>query len=123
FIYNPLPAGTYTRLITLLPGNGASPIECLLTTTNLSKQPEYEALSYLWGEVDAAYGILLNGQPFPVGKLLWLALYRLRHTINHQTLWIDAISINQNDEAEKAIQIRQMGKIYSQASTVLAWLG
>jgi hypothetical protein len=123
FIYTPLPVGTHTRLITLLPGNGSSHIECLLTTTDLLKQPKYEALSYVWGEVDVAYGILLNGQPCPIGKLLWLALYRLRHTINSQTLWIDAICINQKDEAEKAIQIRQMGKIYSQASTVLAWLG
>lgn len=123
FIYTPLPAGTYTRLITLLPGDGQSPIEFLLTPTNLSKKPKYEALSYVWGKVDAAYGILLNGQRFQVGENLWLALYRLRHMVNSQTFWIDAISINQNDEAEKAIQIRQMGNIYSQASTVLAWLG
>lgn len=123
FKYEALAADTHTRLITLLPGNNEPAIKCLLTATDLSKQPKYKALSYVWGEVDAAYGILLNGQAFPVGKLLWLALYRLRHTIKPQILWIDAICINQKDEVEKATQIRQMGNIYSQASTVLAWLG
>jgi hypothetical protein len=61
FTYEALAAGTYIRLITLLPGDNESAIKCLLTTTDLSKQPKYEALSYVWGEVDVAYGILLNG--------------------------------------------------------------
>lgn len=64
-----------------------------------------------------------TGKPFPVGANLWVALYYLRHQGTAQTLWIDAISINQKDEAEKAVQVRQMGNIYSQAANVLAWLG
>jgi hypothetical protein len=123
FVYHPLPSSGHTRLLTLLPDDGTSTIECLLSQSDLSTQPHYKALSYVWGSVDTEYGILLNGKPFPVGANLWVALYHLRDPITYQTLWIDAISINQKDEAEKAVQIRQMGKIYSQAANVLAWLG
>jgi hypothetical protein len=38
-------------------------------------------------------------------------------------MWIDAISINQNDIAEKEMQIMLMKNIYSGAQGVIAWLG
>jgi hypothetical protein len=38
-------------------------------------------------------------------------------------LWIDAICINQNNVAEKNIQVQPMVQIYRQASSVLVWLG
>lgn len=38
-------------------------------------------------------------------------------------LWIDAICINQSDKNELACQILLMGKIYSLAFVVVAWLG
>ncbi|PMD37769.1 HET-domain-containing protein, partial [Hyaloscypha variabilis F] len=123
FVYNPLPSSTHTRLLTLLPGDGTSTIDCLLSPSDLLTKPHYEALSYVWGSVDTEYGILLDGKPFPVGPNLWVALYHLRDPITIKTLWIDAISINQEDDAEKAVQVRQMGNIYSNAAKVLAWLG
>jgi hypothetical protein len=39
------------------------------------------------------------------------------------TLWIDALCIDQNDEAEKTEQVQQMQQIYSQATSVITWLG
>jgi hypothetical protein len=44
------------------------------------------------------------------------ALRRLRaaqEELDHSPLWIDAICINQIDNAEKATQITLMGEIYS----------
>jgi hypothetical protein len=38
-------------------------------------------------------------------------------------LWIDALCINQNDVVEKGIQVPLMGTIYSNARSVLIWLG
>jgi hypothetical protein len=38
-------------------------------------------------------------------------------------LWIDAVCINQEDPNEKETQISLMGDIYSNAATVIAWLG
>ncbi len=37
-------------------------------------------------------------------------------------IWIDAICINQNDNFEKASQVRLMGRIYEHAMGV-TWLG
>ncbi|UZP40249.1 hypothetical protein NXS19_008065 [Fusarium pseudograminearum] len=39
------------------------------------------------------------------------------------TLWIDALCIDQDDEVEKTEQVQQMHQIYSQASSVITWLG
>jgi hypothetical protein len=38
-------------------------------------------------------------------------------------IWIDQICINQDDLAEKSVQIGLMRKIYSQACETLLWLG
>lgn len=38
-------------------------------------------------------------------------------------LWIDAICINQNDPVERSSQVRIMPKIFSNAVTLLVWLG
>jgi len=38
-------------------------------------------------------------------------------------LWVDALSINQDDEAEKAVQVAMMGDIYHAAESVIIWLG
>ncbi len=124
FIYSPLAHGPYTRLIRLLPGKDATPIQCSIFHSDLSGNPKYEALSYVWGSDDFnMFGIMLNGKPFPVRTSLWQALHYLRHKRTARTLWIDVICINQHDDLEKAVQISQMKNIYSQAWTVLSWLG
>ncbi|KAI1380401.1 heterokaryon incompatibility protein-domain-containing protein [Hypoxylon crocopeplum] len=38
-------------------------------------------------------------------------------------IWIDAICINQEDNAEKAAQVKLMDRIYTNADTVKIWLG
>ncbi|QDS71202.1 hypothetical protein FKW77_010275 [Venturia effusa] len=38
-------------------------------------------------------------------------------------LWIDALCINQDDKAEKTVQVRMMRKIYERADSVNVWLG
>lgn len=50
-------------------------------------------------------------------------LQRLIGTQDNITLWVDAICINQGDNAEKGSQVALMGDIYSNATAVLAWLG
>ncbi|KAK4212080.1 heterokaryon incompatibility protein-domain-containing protein [Rhypophila decipiens] len=48
----------------------------------------------------------------------------LRHRRHKsRTLWIDAICINQNDVTEKNIQLPLMGRIYSESTRVVAYLG
>ena len=38
-------------------------------------------------------------------------------------LWVDAICINQHDQAEKAIVVPRMNLIYRRAMEVIVWLG
>ena len=38
-------------------------------------------------------------------------------------MWTDAICINQRDDAEKAVQIKQMGSIYARSSHLIIWAG
>jgi hypothetical protein len=66
---------------------------------------------------------MLNGQPFNVGPNLCSALKVLRHTSKQRNLWIDALSINQSDDAERSAQVAIMSSIYRQAQGVEVWLG
>ncbi|KAF7949487.1 uncharacterized protein EAE97_002996 [Botrytis byssoidea] len=60
--------------------------------------------------------IKLNGQPFSITPNLHSALLVLRDNPNPAPLWIDAISIDQNDLFEKDTQPRIMHLIYMNAT-------
>jgi hypothetical protein len=99
-----------------------------LDTCVLQDAPKYEALSYVWGKEEKQTSLNINGNPFLVQSNLHAALRRLSCRSNNaqestRRLWIDAICINQNDNAEKSLQVMQMSKIYAGASNVLIWLG
>ncbi|KAI9152257.1 HET-domain-containing protein [Paramyrothecium foliicola] len=57
------------------------------------------------------------------GENLYLCLKKLTAQQYKKWIWIDAICINQGDDAEKCHQIPLMREIYTRASEVLAWLG
>lgn len=96
-------------------------------------QPQYEALSYTWGDsvemeeifVQNANTLLDRGQysisTLHVRRNLVDILRYLRHNDRHITLWIDAICINQNDVSEKSHQIRLMRNVYMLAQRVIVW--
>lgn len=113
------------RLITLLPSDEtSSKIECLLSHVSLNSKPDYEALSYAWGDQKEDIGaISLGGKPFPVTPNLESALRYLRLAEKPRTLWVDALSINQIDDEEKTHQVQHMRTIYELASRVVIWLG
>lgn len=45
------------------------------------------------------------------------------HLFKDVVIWVDAVSINQNDADEKHRQITLMGQIYVSANDVFVWLG
>ncbi|OAL43523.1 hypothetical protein IQ07DRAFT_580167 [Pyrenochaeta sp. DS3sAY3a] len=51
------------------------------------------------------------------------ALRHLRYPDKPRTLWVDAISINQDDLLERSQQVNRMGSIYTYAQRVVVWLG
>ena len=123
--FSPLDsAAREIRLLTLLPAdNRVSDIFVTLTTVSLHDQPPYEALSYAWGESRRKSVVTLNGRKFPVTRNLDIALRYLRQPSKARTLWVDAICIDQYNLRERGHQLQQMRAIYSQAGSVLVWLG
>ncbi|KAI9785908.1 MAG: hypothetical protein M1839_008174 [Geoglossum umbratile] len=109
------------RLVTVAPGSGNARIHCQLRHASLTDNPEYEALSYVWGDPSDTRPISLDGQVFQVTANLHAALRRLRHRTK-KVFWIDAICINQSDPRERAHQVHMMRDIFSSAKRVVAWL-
>jgi hypothetical protein len=83
----------------------------------------YEALSYVWGDLDNPRSIYIGEHDLPVTKNLHAALSHLRNFSLERIIWVDAICIDQKNTKEKEQQIQAMAKIYSQANRVLVWLG
>jgi hypothetical protein len=147
FVHKPLPLDIPSiRLIEVLPLGEDGEIRCTMwhvTLENpLSHEPllsdpvagPYACLSYVWGPPDPLCQITVNGRPFKVRTNLWKFLRTmssLRATGTYandckrwyNSLWIDAICIDQGNNLERNLQVQQMGRIYSSASEVVAWLG
>ncbi|KAH7123335.1 heterokaryon incompatibility protein-domain-containing protein [Dactylonectria estremocensis] len=113
------------RLLELLQAkNIDDQIECHLDVVELGEHPPpYEALSYCWGDKKQLREISCNGEPFQATENLFLALAHLRNDNTDRVLWIDAICINQTNLKERKSQVLVMGKIYSEATKVVIWLG
>jgi hypothetical protein len=148
FVYLPLHEGEI-RLLRLHPGRGDEAVNCELIQVpwlpkgelgsdgpvNPSQQTpalagvieEYEALSYTWDTESVAthntIPIILNGYGFHVTTNLESALRHLRQEVSPRTFWIDAICIDQKNNAEKEQQVRVMHRIYDCAQHVVVWLG
>jgi hypothetical protein len=123
FPYQPLTGESEIRLLELLPGSDDAILKCQIIHTSLGEGPDYEALSYVWGETFETDQLLLNDHAFKVSTNLKMSLQHLRYKNKRRTMWIDAICINQNDTAERSQQVSKMHYIYKSARTVLAWLG
>jgi hypothetical protein len=66
--------------------------------------------------------ILIDGCRLLVRDNLFRFLVEARRTGLSDWLWIDAISIDQFNTAERNVQVRRMSSIYSEASEVFVWL-
>jgi hypothetical protein len=115
------------RLLRLLPAvDEAAAIKCHLFDFTLGAgrgTDLYEALSYVWGDVNEGLPIEIDEQALNVTKNLHAALVHMRHHYMERLIWVDAICINQTDENEKVQQIQDMYRIYALANSVLVWLG
>lgn len=93
---------------------------------SLDTEPTYNALSYTWGNPVFTERATLQGEGESGYLNITPSLYHcLMHFVQYvgTNIWIDAICINQRDNAEKSHQVRQMDRVYDQATKVLMWLG
>jgi hypothetical protein len=132
------------RHVSLEPPPASNDVHCLPPAGT------FTCLSYVWGSCESMREILVNEKRFRVRLNLWGFLsavssmraqeeYRHSQTSKqkevssnqghmswgpwYQSLWIDALCINQENSSERNHQVQQMGRIYSSATRVLAWLG
>ncbi|KAE9376041.1 HET-domain-containing protein [Stipitochalara longipes BDJ] len=86
----------------------------------------YVALSYAWGPLEPTAEIMVNGRAVQVRANLEAALRQFT-TMDYFSrggkIWIDSLCVNQEDEAEKQVQVQMMASIYSHAGNVMVWLG
>ncbi|KAH6999383.1 heterokaryon incompatibility protein-domain-containing protein [Ilyonectria destructans] len=132
------------RVLTLLHGRPADPIDCrlerrllprrdpsqrrLVTKNGFLRQtssqiPVYTALSYRWGSPAQPKLIHCNDIPVYVTQSLYSALMHLRDESGPTVLWADAICVNQRDKNEKSMQVQRMGDIYRESARTIVWLG
>lgn len=136
--YNPL-RGSQIRLLRLLPGPRNTELEGSLDIRDLTVRnsstallaPDYEALSYYWGEKDTKnpdglyIKLLESNQSYRkfIRPNLESALRQLRSPNYDRYLWVDALCIDQASKEEKNVQIPRMHEIYNKAKCVCIWLG
>jgi len=115
------------RLLTLASSSTSwspYPVSWSLKYTTLRNAPPFIALSYVWGSLEKTETIQIDRQPVRVSLNLGMVLRRIQEQeISISEFWIDALCIDQNDNAEKSDQIQRMAQIYQAAQYVIAWLG
>ncbi|KAF2455879.1 heterokaryon incompatibility protein-domain-containing protein [Lineolata rhizophorae] len=116
------------RLLTLLSVDQSidEPICVSISPVTLSQRPRYTAISYRWGTPTLAQKIHCCNDVLFVTPNLHSALRQLRaqSLVGEEiVLWLDAVSINQQDDIEKIARVLLMGEIYKAASRVVIWLG
>nr|POE47707.1 heterokaryon incompatibility protein 6, or allele [Quercus suber] len=94
-------------------------VEASLVHSPLHSTPQYEAISYRWGNSNTSEEILIDGCRARVTRSAFDVLLSCRSTSGPRTIWLDAICINQEDDVEKATQVNLMNQIYSSAWRVL----
>ncbi|MCJ1238061.1 hypothetical protein MMC14_006049 [Varicellaria rhodocarpa] len=123
--YQPIPTKRQIRLIELYSDDTSDPLHCRIFLASLNKLPEYEAISYAWG--DPAYTVLIecnnNRKQLSISYNLGVALEHLRWKDKSRVLWVDAICINQQNVAERGDQVQLMREVYRHAERVVAWVG
>lgn len=148
FVHEPLRLDIPSiRLVEILPPSDDGTIRCAIRHTTLDALSqdgagiEYTCLSYVWGPSTPTRSILINGKSFKVRDNLWKFLransppafqyftgddgkfHELQVKSWFKSLWIDALSIDQESLLERNHQVQQMGRIYSCAARVLSWMG
>jgi len=122
-MYKQLASPTTIRVLHVHPASEPDPLTCSLEHCDLNNDPEYEAISYVWGNSDLSRSITCDSKIVAVTRSLHQALKRIRLPDRRRTVWIDGMCINQTDHVEKSHQVQLMQRVFRNAHRVLVWLG
>lgn len=122
FIHSPLDLSQRSiRLLRIRSSRSSQGhIRCIKWHTTVER--DYTCLSYVWGPSDEGYPVLLNEKLHLVRKNLFTFLQHAEEK-NFGWLWIDALCIDQANDAERTHQVQRMGALFAQADRVISWLG
>ncbi|KAF2202605.1 HET-domain-containing protein [Delitschia confertaspora ATCC 74209] len=123
--YSDLTSREHFRLLTLT-GSEDNIVTGMLESFHIDQCPAFTALSYCWGLPATAVEFqlrLADKYVLSIQENLFKALRNFVTQGLRQPFWVDAVCINQSNDAEKGYQIPLMRRIYADASTVIAWLG
>ncbi|KAK2759174.1 hypothetical protein FQN54_003274 [Arachnomyces sp. PD_36] len=110
------------RVLVLENGELDSPLRASFRTCSAEDSGLWEAVSYAWEGQAPSETIHIGQRPVKVSKVVREMLELLRYRDCERLLWIDAICINQGDEAEKSQQVALMTQIYKNASAGIIYL-
>ena len=125
-VYSDLKTSSHTRFVTFRDIRDDGDFEAQLDVVDLDKpRVTFQALSYLCGDPTPRSRVHLagTGTHVEIAQNLTDAIKRLLRDGRRDPIWIDAISINEDDLAERNLQVRLMTRIYNGAREVLVWLG
>ena len=116
-------AEKHIRLLSIVSGDSDDSIECEIIVANADDVPLYGAISYTWGSPEKSRSIQVDGEEVLVGQNCYYALWQAKHHELHDFYWIDALCIDQEDLAEKSLQVRVTGDIFKRAACILICVG
>ncbi|KAH0424699.1 hypothetical protein CcaCcLH18_11421 [Colletotrichum camelliae] len=112
------------RILTLYPGRPKDQLRGELEIVDIvGSAGEYEAISYVWGNLSKTHEMICNDAEILITESLYGALTCMRLPSVSRRLWADQICIDQDNALEKSSQIPLMDVIYRNAGHVLVWLG
>ncbi|KAI3325744.1 HET-domain-containing protein [Xylariaceae sp. AK1471] len=121
--YTAITAPRTIRLAHIHPGNENDPVQISLLITALDSVPNFESVSYCWGNPQDKGQVTCDGTTLAITNSLLTGLVYFRYKDRPRVLWADALCINQADAVEKTGQVLLMPEIYSHATRTLVWLG
>ncbi len=121
--YTPLPTKTSFRVLELLAGAELDAVSFRLHLADWSNPPQYEAISYVWGDNRIKVPTICEDHLLQVTPSLKDGLRKMRYLDCSRYLWADAVCIDQSDWEEVGHQVSNMRKIYNSATKVVVWLG
>jgi hypothetical protein len=110
-------------MLTIFPGVPSDPLRGELELFNTDTGGDYEPVSYVWGDPSRSHEIVCNDKTLSLTASLVRALRRIRRTNQPRRIWVDQLSINQDDLKERSQQVQFMSTIYKNATRVLVYLG
>lgn len=96
-----------------------------LHISDSDQKAPYIALSYCWGGPQnitttlATLGTYTSSLPTQLPRSLQDAI-RITRSLGFRYLWIDALCIVQDDDSDKSAEIRNMGRVYKNATLTIA---